>query len=86
VFPSLSPRRRARAHEKPAGMLPAPGPYPVARPSWQSIVIFVIITVTVIWLLDQGYSISVALEIVAGAGALAATVVPCLAGSLPAVR
>ena len=80
------PSLRVRAPERPAGSLPAPGPYPLAQPSWRSIVIFVIIVVTVVWLLAQGYPINATLEAVAGAGALTAALVPCLAGSPSAVR
>ena len=73
---------RARGHmPRPAGLLSVPGPYPVAQPSWRSIVIFVIIIVTIVWLLAQGYSINATLEAVAAACALATALVPCLAGS-----
>jgi hypothetical protein len=78
VLPSLV---RWRAHERRPESLPAPGPYPVARPSWHAIVILVIILVTMGWLLARGYSINAALEAVGGAGALAIALVPCLAGS-----
>ncbi len=78
------PSWRARAPERPAGLLPAPGPYPVAQPSWRSIVIFVIIVITVVWLLNQGFSINATLGAVAGAGVLTAALVPCLADSPPA--
>lgn len=76
---------RWRAPERPAGVLPAPGPYPAAQPLWFPIVIFVVIIVTMVWLLVQGYSINATLEAVGGAGALATFLIPCLAGSPRAV-
>ena len=63
--------------------LPGPGPSP-ARPSPHAVVIFVIVIVVVRWLLGGGYSIGAALAVLAGAGALAATITSWLAGQLPA--
>lgn len=76
---------RWRAPERPSGVLPAPGPHPVAQPPWRSIVILVVIIVTVVWLLAQGYSIDATLEAVGGAAALATALVSCLAGTPSAV-
>lgn len=80
----MLPRRRARQREEPKLVLPAPGPYPAAQPPRQAIVIFVIVIVTVVWLLAHGYSTDSALGITAGAGAITAGIRSCLAGTPPA--
>jgi hypothetical protein len=79
--PSSAPRG---APERPAGLLLTPGPYPVAQPWRRVIAIFVIVVITVVWLLAQGYSIYAALEAVAAARALTAALIPCLTGPPPA--
>jgi hypothetical protein len=77
----MLPRWRARTREEPAGMLPAPGPFPGAQPPLHAIVVFVIVIVTVAWLLAHGYSIQAALEVVAGGAAVTAATVSCLAAA-----
>lgn len=79
-LPMLS-RWRTRTREEPAGILPAPGPFPAAQPPLQVIVVFVVVIVTVAWLLAHGYSIQAALEVVAGAGAVTAAIVSGLAAA-----
>jgi hypothetical protein len=70
----LLPRRwRARRREETAG-LPAPGPSPRAQPPRTAVVIFVVVVVMVAWLLARGWSADTALEIIAGAGVLAAAI------------
>jgi hypothetical protein len=76
------PRRTARDRWQHCQM-PAPGPFP-GRPSPHAVVIFVIVIVVVAWLLADGYSAATALTVVAGAGALAATITSRLAGTRPA--
>jgi hypothetical protein len=77
---SLTPlRRRTRPHhEEPAG-LPAPGPFPAARPPRHAVVIFVVVLIVMAWLLNRGYSVGIAMETAAGAGVLAAGIASRLA-------
>jgi hypothetical protein len=66
-------RWHARRREETAG-LPAPGPSPLAQPPRNAIVIVVVVVVMMAWLLARGYSAGTALEIIAGAGMLAAAI------------
>jgi hypothetical protein len=54
--------------------LPAPGLRPATKPAWGAIVILVIVTITVLWLVGDGYSAAAALGIMTSAGVIAAGV------------
>lgn len=77
------PRRRSRPRRNPPESLPAPGPFPAARPPREAVVIFVVILVVMAWMLARGYSASTVTEIAAGAGVLACGIVSRLAGTQP---
>ena len=81
-LPTL-PRWRTRKPEEPAGELPAPGPYPPARPSRHAVVVLVIVIVATLWLLAHGYSIDTSLETVAAAGVLSAGIASYLVRDEP---
>lgn len=77
-------RRRSRpGRDRPEG-LPAPGPFPAARPPWEAVIIFVVILVVMAWILAHGCSANTAIETAAGAGVLAAGIACRLAGVQPA--
>jgi hypothetical protein len=65
--------------------LPAPGSLP-AKPTWQAIVIFVVILIVTGWLLAWGYSLDTAFEVVGGASVLASVIAARLATVRPAVE
>jgi hypothetical protein len=78
------PGRRPGRSRPQECVLPAPGPFPVAQPSPYAVVIFVIVTIVVVWLLGHGFTVDAALAVAAGTGGLTAAIVSALAGRLPA--
>ena len=77
------PGRRPERSRQQECVLPAPGPFPAAQPSLYAVVIFVVVTIVVVWLLGHGFSADAALAVAAGSGGLAAAIVSWLAGRLP---
>lgn len=75
-----APRRSTPRRDQPVG-LPAPGPFPAARPPREVVVIFVVILIVMAWMLTHGCSVSTAMETAAGAGVLAAGVASRLVGT-----
>jgi hypothetical protein len=71
-------RWQTRRREEPAG-LPAPGPFPAAPSPQGGVMIFIVIIVTMAWLVARRYSTGTALEAIAGAGVLAAAITARLA-------
>ena len=63
-----------RGHDGPAHELPAPGPSPLPRRSWETVVILVVVTVGVLVLLGRGYPANVALGVLAGVGLITAEI------------
>ena len=82
MSPFPLPRRPARRSDG-AAQLPAPGPFPAARPPRHTAVIFVIILLTMVWLLVHGYHIDTAFEVVSMVGVLAAAIASRLTGTQP---
>lgn len=78
-----SPRRSRPRRDQRAG-LPAPGPFPAARPPREAVVIFVVILIVMAWMLARGCSVSTAMETAGGAGVLAGGIASRLAGARPA--
>lgn len=76
---SLPAPRPPRSRRDQSVGLPAPGPFPAARPPRDAVVIFVVILIVVAWLLAHGCSASTAMEIAAGAGMLATGIASRLA-------
>lgn len=70
------PGRRAERSRQQECVLPA-------QPSLYTVVIFVVVTIVVVWLLGHGFSVDAALAVAAGSGGLAAAIVSWLAGRLP---
>jgi hypothetical protein len=62
----------------PESRLPAPGPFPDARPGSVT-VILVVVLVAVVWLLARGYPVGTAVDAVAGAAAVSVAIVSRLA-------
>jgi hypothetical protein len=67
----------------PAGMLPAPGPYPPAQQPGSTVMIFFVVVGIVVWLLAKGYPASMVLSVLAGSGALASAIAAQLVGVPP---
>lgn len=79
-MPLPLPRRRPALRQERQADLPAPGPFPAARPPRTAVVIFIVVLIVMAGLLVHGCSLTTAVETASAAGVLAAGITSRLAG------